>query len=75
MSELSCCQCGAVLGGHGFKGWDKRWYCTSSCEREAWPNDDEDREPEEPEEDRDGQYDTLEERDMDRIECPSSQFD
>lgn len=72
-AERECCNCGAVLGGYGFKAADKQWYCTTACERDAWPDDDD--EGREPEEDREGQYDTLEERDIDRMDCPDNQFD
>lgn len=76
-TERECCNCGAVLGGYVFRAWDKQFYCTSACEQEAYLDDDDDATPEEPEEDRGrhGQYDTLAERDIDRLDCPSSQFD
>lgn len=74
MPERSCWTCGAPLGGYGMLSRDKKFYCTSACERDAWPDDD-DSPPQEPEEDRDGQYDTLEERDIDRMDCPSNQFE
>ncbi len=70
MPELTCWSCGAVLGGFGSRGSDGHLYCGSgTCEGQE--EEGEDREPEMPEED----YDTREERDIDRLDCPENQFD
>jgi hypothetical protein len=64
MKERGCFNCGAVLAGYGIN-WK---FCTTACQEEY--NEGEEEHDENP-----SQYDTLEERDMDRFDCPESQYD
>jgi hypothetical protein len=70
MSERGCFNCGAILGGYGVRIAGET-YCSRGCFLEATEDDEYD----DTEEDRPPRYDTLEERDIDLLDCPDSQYD
>jgi hypothetical protein len=73
MSERGCFNCGAILGGYGVRIAGET-YCSRGCFLEA-TEDDEDDDSSCPEEDRPPRYDTTEERDIDLLDCPESEYD